>query len=132
MIGAHILATASGSVFLNGDVGIIAAPQGAYALVIGGKNMLLQSGAVSVWAWTPSINCTSQTMQGFPAERGSNSSSRLEFKDDVQPAHGALATLLSLQGRTWRWSTLDLENLLPGRQAGPDRGRSGARVAVLD
>jgi hypothetical protein len=113
---ANYILMAQGDARINGALAVNMDAPAPWACAINDRLYIVSYLAIA--STSPSYGFHCNTNAGTPGGAWVNSSSRLEFKTDVQPLTGALATLLSLQGRTWRWSSLDLETLLPGRQVG--------------
>jgi Chaperone of endosialidase len=96
----------SGASYFGSQVGFGTPPSGAYLLE-----------GVSCLISTIDCNGTASKPGGGPWD---NYTSSQALKQDLAPLTGALATVLQLQGHTWRWADTqrDLERLLPGPQIG--------------
>jgi hypothetical protein len=96
----------SGASYFGSQVGFGTPPSGSY--LIEGISCLIS---------TIDCNGTASKPGGGP---WANYTSSQALKQDIAPLTGALATVLRLQGHTWRWADTqrDLERLLPGPQVG--------------
>jgi hypothetical protein len=105
----------------DGNVGILTAGAPTVPLDVNGNSRLGGPVGISVapsgsWSLLLALDLAAKPNGGS----WSNSTSSRALKQDIADLTGALATLLRLRGRTWRWADdqPELETQLPGTQTG--------------